>query len=519
MPALVTSPSTTARATRWSIVANDRFGLAVALVVGAALRLPGVDVWYWGDEIQTVAIAKRSLADIPGALERDGAPPLFYFLLHGWMRLFGSSEVSSHSLTLLLSLVTVVAAWWFARRHGGPWAAVLAAAAVAVNPYLVGYATETRNYTLFALLGVVAAGFALDVLRGRRPNAQYLLGAVLGLTMLTHAWGLFFAPAVLGAILLAAVESRDRILAGRAVTAGALALVVFAPWVPTFVEQTRHTGAPWNVRYSLPSTVEQTMQYFGGHTAGVVAAGALLVAVVAAWSSRRLPANAVLLGLACVATLGLAFVVSLVEPIWQARYGIVVLGAFLVVGAIVAARTRLGAAAFAVLIVAMAAFALRDVRETEVDSKPDAGFRRVADVIAPADPDVAIADQGTLNQLRFALGDELGDDIDYLSPLGVLDDPTLYDWRDDLERLRTADPLTVVDGYVSAAEPGDVFVVVAKAGADSAAGFGGDTDNEWQQLFAERARAIEQSALADDRLAVVGTREVEGWVVTTLRRI
>ena len=62
----------------------------------------------------------------------------------------------------------------------------------------------------------------------------------------------------------------------------------------------------------------------------------------AAGASRRLPGNVVLLGLACVATLALAFVASFVEPIWQARYGIVVVGGALVVLAIVAARTRVG---------------------------------------------------------------------------------------------------------------------------------------------------------------------------------
>jgi mannosyltransferase len=499
--------------------ATERLGLVAALVVGLALRLPGLRTWYWGDEIQTVAIAERAFTDIPGALERDGAPPLFYFLLHGWMSVFGSSETATHALTLVLSLVTITAAWWWGRRHGGPWAGVLAAVAIAVNPYLVLYATETRNYALFALLGVVAVGLALDVLDGRRPNAHYALGLVLGLTMLTHAWGLFFAPAVLGALGVAAIESRDRLLLRRAFVAGVLALVVFAPWIPSFIDQTRHTGAPWNVRYSLGSTVDQMVEYVGGRSVALLAFAAIAVAVGAALLSKRLPANVLLLAVACAATLGLAFVASFVEPIWQARYGIVVVGGFLLIASIVAARTAIGVAAFAVVILAMAALSVRDASDISVDAKPDAGFRRVADEVVSEDPDVAIADQGTLNQLRFALGDEVGEGVDYLSPLGVLEDPTLYDWRDDLERLRAADPAGVVGAAVADAAPGTVFVVLSKVDDDTVAGFGGDAENEWQQLFADRTAAVEEAALRDERLTVVSTRDVEGWHVTTLERV
>jgi hypothetical protein len=139
--------------------------------------------------------------------------------------------------------------------------------------------------------------------------------------------------------------------------------------------------------------------------------------------------------------------------------------------------------------------------------------------VAPTGVDVAVADQGTLNQLRFALGDDAGQDVSYLSPLGELDDPTLYDWRDDLDRLRAADPAKIVDEAVSAAVPGSHFVVFAKKDTSAIAGLGGDQGNEWQQLFTERTSAVQQAALRDARLTPVGTRELEGWTVTTLERL
>src|SRR5262245_41314517 len=44
----------------------------------------------WADEVLTVNIAKLPLADLEGALRHDGAPPLYYVLLHFWMQAFGT---------------------------------------------------------------------------------------------------------------------------------------------------------------------------------------------------------------------------------------------------------------------------------------------------------------------------------------------------------------------------------------------------------------------------------------------
>ena len=310
-----------------------------------------------------------SLADIPARLEKDGAPPLFYFLLNLWTRVFGTSATSTHALTTTLSLLTVAAAWWIGRRHSGRVAGLLAAAAIAVNPYLVLYSTETRNYALFALLGVVAAGFMLDVLRESTRWAHVALGVTLGLTMLTHVWGLFFAASMLGVLLLVAFVRRDRDLGVHTLVAGGVAALVFLPWLPTFVGQLRHTGAPWNTRYSIFSTVDQLVAYLGDRPVAAVVALAVLAGAGAALLVRKLPIDPVLVAAASGLTLAMAFLVSYIEPIWQARYGIVVLGVLLLVAGMIGAVTRVGTVALVVAIAAMLLFTVRDVVDRPVAAK------------------------------------------------------------------------------------------------------------------------------------------------------
>lgn len=495
--------------------ALEVMALVVLVAVGAALRLPDIDLWYWGDETQTVVISDRSPFDIPDALERDGAPPAFYVLLSGWMAIFGKSETATHSLTVVLSLLTIVAAWWFARRHAGPWAGGLAAAAMAVNPYLVTYATETRNYALFALLGVVAAGLALDLLSDRGRYTHVALGVVLALTMLAHAWGLFFTVALLGVLLVEALLGRDRILVQRSVVAGVVAAVVYAPWLPTFLEQRRRTGAPWNGRYSILSTLDQMVAYIGNRPVAAVVGLMAVVGVVAAIRASRFDIDPLLVAISCAGTIALAFLASYIDPIWQARYGIVVVGAALMVVAIVMSRTTVGVAAFAVALAAMAVYSVTDVVGRPVDAKPEADVRNVAAALREEPPTYVLADQGSLTNLRFHIGDEVGERVTFVAPLGVLTDPTIYDWRDDLQRLRAADPDALADELIADAQPGDTFVVMLRRGFE---GPRPDEPNEWIALYQGTLKDLADAVRGDERVAAVDERDIGSWTVFTYAR-
>src|SRR3954468_16100993 len=95
---------------------------AVAALVGAVLRgWPRSAMWL--DEAQSVSFASLPLTRIPGALRQDGAPPLYYLLLHVWIRLFGDSDAAVRSLSVVLSLAgMLVLGWvvsqWMGRRAG-----------------------------------------------------------------------------------------------------------------------------------------------------------------------------------------------------------------------------------------------------------------------------------------------------------------------------------------------------------------------------------------------------------------
>ena len=98
-------------------------GLGLAAIgAGVALRFICTSP-LWLDEAQTVAIAKRPLTALPGALRHDGAPPLYYALLHLWVRVVGDGTVAVRTLSGLVSLLTLPVTWAVGRRLAGRAAA------------------------------------------------------------------------------------------------------------------------------------------------------------------------------------------------------------------------------------------------------------------------------------------------------------------------------------------------------------------------------------------------------------
>ena len=221
--------------------------LVLLVVAGTVLRF-----WtrsaLWLDEALTVDIARLPLHDLHAALRRDGAPPLYYVLLHFWMGAFGTSDLAVRSLSGVISVATVPVAWLAARRFAGRTVAWVVLALLVSAPFAVYYATEARMYALVMLLtacGLVAVPRALV-----RPAAGNLVAVAVVTAGLLYSqyWAVYLVGAV-GLWLLWRVRrsapAEQRRTAAWTLGAVAVGCLAFVPWLPTFVFQARHTGTPW----------------------------------------------------------------------------------------------------------------------------------------------------------------------------------------------------------------------------------------------------------------------------------
>jgi mannosyltransferase len=254
--------------------------LFVAVLTGLLFRLfPSTPLWL--DEALSVDIASQPLGDITDRLRHDGHPPLYYWLLHGWISLFGTSDAAVRSLSVVFGIVALALVWYVARRHGGPRLAMAATAVMAASPYAIRYASETRMYSMvmvLALLGWIAVEQAW-----RRPRLVSLVvvGLITGMLLLTHYWAMFLIAAF-GALLVLrawrADDAANRAAALKLLAASAVGSLLFLPWVGVFLYQRSHTGTPW-APSSRPTRVLSDM--LGDFSGGIDPEATLLLACMA----------------------------------------------------------------------------------------------------------------------------------------------------------------------------------------------------------------------------------------------
>jgi hypothetical protein len=234
-------------------------GLAV-VVVCVVLRF-WAPTALWLDETISVNIARLPLTQIPRALSHDGAPPLYYVLLHYWMDLFGTSDFAVRALSGLISVVTLPVFWLAGRRVGGRKVAWVTFFLALSSPFAINYATTTRMYSLMILLSLLGFLALSSTLEDPTPRRRLALAAVTAAILYTHYWGIYLVIVVGLWLLWRIRRSGEGRPALRAMAAGSL---VWLPWAPVFLYQTFHTGTPWTTSASPGDLLTVFNDWSGG---------------------------------------------------------------------------------------------------------------------------------------------------------------------------------------------------------------------------------------------------------------
>ncbi len=443
----------------------------VLVAAGVALRL-GTTSPLWLDEALSANIAALPVGELLDALRRDGHPPLYYLLLHGWSAVVGDGDHAVRALSTVFGLATIPLLWAVARRAGGRSCAVATTVLYATSPFAIRYSTETRMYALVALL-VVAGWLAVRRAEERPTVPRLALVALLaGALLLTHYWSLFLLTAV-GACLLARAWLARR--AGRPVAAQVRLLValaagtlLFVPWLPAFLAQAGSTGTPWGAPSRPLVVFFQSLGDWGGGTQGEATflglclfLLGLLALLGRATGSSRIELD---LGTRPVAraewavtaiTMGLAVGVSYASrAAFAGRYTavihpLVVLLAGL--GVAVLPRQRLRLVVVGVLALVGVSFGVVNL----VTDRTQAGQVAAAIEAGAGTGDLVVY---CPDQLGPGTGRLLGGE-----PSGITfpdaGDPRFVDWVDYAEGIDAADPVAFAEDAVERAGDGDIWLV------------------------------------------------------------
>lgn len=495
MTATVTPPAPGAppvdqRADEFDLRLPDRLaGVPIWVVAGAVVLLvTAISAWlrsgylsgqFWMDEGLSVGISSHSLSAIPHVLRHDGSPPLYYLLLHIWMSVFGSSEVSTHTLSLVFGLLCIPVGTWVAWNLFGRWAAVIALVLFALNPFITAYSQETRMYSLMALLGLLATfGFVKGFIY--RQRRYLILFAICQTLMLyTHAWGAFFGVGAGIAFLVVwrASDERRAVLRDGLLAFGGAA-VLFLPWLPTFLYQATHTGSPWDSAPNFGAPVQISRNLMGGDraTVALVLASALGLATMFTrkWRTREQLTLWTLLILP-IGTLGFGWIVSHISPAWAYRYFAPILGALLLLAVLGMSRAKAVGLIALILVVVFWANPARLAPHYKSDMRDIAGelgpMLHKGDLVILGQPEsVPLAWYYLPAGLRFA------------DTTGPSSDPQSMNWVHALDRLKHANPSHTLGKLIATLKPNQqvVFVRPLTEGAQN-------WEAPWTQLIRRRS--------------------------------
>ena len=151
------------------------------LLAAFALRLFRLDAQsLWWDEGISLHLATSSLGEIVRDRLSNIHPPLYFFILKGWLALVGVSPFTGRYLSALASLAQVALVFAAARAWGGkaigrsawPW---IAAGLMLISPLSVIYGQEIRVYALLPVVYLALLMQTGRLLVGRRLEFRPLL--------------------------------------------------------------------------------------------------------------------------------------------------------------------------------------------------------------------------------------------------------------------------------------------------------------------------------------------------------
>jgi mannosyltransferase len=413
---------------------------------------------FWEDEAITTGIASHSLSAIPGILRHDGAPPLFYMLLHVWISVFGASESATHALSLVFGLLMIPAGMWAGWSLFGRRAGLYMAVLCAISTFLTAYAQETRMYELMALLGLLETTAFIHAFVHRRRGYLILFAVCQALMLYTHAWGIFFGAGLVVALIPIWLASKDRRGVVRdAVLAYVGAGVLFLPWVPNFIYQATHTGAPWapTIRFGVPVLLSRDLLGADRITVALLTAWIIGLAPLFTKRQRRTVDGTMMWSLIWLiaGTLIVAWLASQITPAFVARYMAPLLPAILFLAAWGAARSGVVGlvmialvAAFIVHISSYAPKYKSDMQDVSGEVTP---LLHRGDLVVSAQPDST-----PLAWYYLPAG------LRYATTLGPVKDASYMNWVDALKRLQAAPPAPILDPLVASLRPGQQLLYI-----------------------------------------------------------
>ena len=202
----------------------------------------------WRDEAFSVLLSQNSVGQVVKLTAQDFNPPLYYLILHFWMKIFGTSEIAVRMPSFIFHLLLIYVSYLFAKNvfKFSKLTTYYLLFTIFLNPMLIYFSFEARMYSLLAFLAAASMYFFFT-----KQWKLYVLFSALGLW--TQPFMLFV---IISQIFYFALQD------SRGYTEGELKqekretriyflvslifiFLLFSPWLPVILLQLTRSGKMW----------------------------------------------------------------------------------------------------------------------------------------------------------------------------------------------------------------------------------------------------------------------------------
>lgn len=176
----------------------DKKKLSIFIVLAGltiALRYMFINTNFWYDEACSWITAKQEFpfGIIDYLLNKDlQHTPLYFFILHFWMKIFGNGEYAIKFLSFIFGIGTVPLVYTAAKKLADKKIAVYATCIASVSPLLVYFSTEARMYSMVTFLVMLSLNYLIDFEKKKKYKSLAKLTIVNVLIPYTLVGGILY---------------------------------------------------------------------------------------------------------------------------------------------------------------------------------------------------------------------------------------------------------------------------------------------------------------------------------------
>jgi uncharacterized membrane protein len=147
----------------------------------------------WADEIFTLtnSSSDKSFGEIFQLLKVDVHPPLYYYIIHVFVSIFGDTGYVAKFVSLLFGLSSLITLYYLGKELFNKNVALIATFLMGLNHFHIYYSQEARMYSMLCFTTTLSFLFMTRFIKTPTLKATLLYGFTSALLINTHFYSLF----------------------------------------------------------------------------------------------------------------------------------------------------------------------------------------------------------------------------------------------------------------------------------------------------------------------------------------